>query len=129
MADESDDAEHGRRICNEFVNNGKRSASAIRTEIVQAAWNFLGERLDPEQDAVLTTIKDLLTSETCHAFVQNGLLLCKRLFPGEEGKFADEACSQWNIISSVPSLPEGSDLGCAMSVRVKQLVPVTSGLI
>ena len=119
----------GRRILNELVTTSTRNVSAIRSEVVQAAYNFLSERLDSEQEAVLITMKNLLASATCQQFVQSGLLLCKRLFPGREGQFADECCDQWESISAVPHLPEGSDAGCSMSSRLRKLLPVTSGLI
>jgi len=34
-----------------------------------------------------------------------------------------------STISQIPFLPNGSDVGCGMSVRLRQLLPVCSGLV
>lgn len=114
---------------NQYVTTSHRNTNAIRVEIVEAAYNFLAERLDPEQDAVLVSMKALLSARTMQEFITSGILLSGKLFPGEDGTFADEVCEQWNTISDVPYLPTGADLGCSLSVRLRQLLPVTTGLV
>ena len=74
-------------------------------------------------------MKDLLASRVVGDFITAGINLSARLFPGKDGIFADEACEQWNAISDVPHLPAGADLGCSLSVRLRQLLPVTTGLV
>lgn len=114
---------------NQYVTTSHRNTNAIRVEIVEAAYNFLAERLDPEQDVVLVSMKALLSARTMQEFITSGILLSGKLFPGEDGTFADEVCEQWNTISDVPYLPTGADLGCSLSVRLRQLLPITTGLV
>lgn len=56
-----------------------------------------------------------------------GLPFVKRLFSTEEGSFADQVCEQWSQIENVPYLPDDSDAGCRLSVRLRQLVKSTTG--
>lgn len=119
----------GRGLVDQFVTTSNRNPKSIRAEIVEATYNFLAERLDPEQEAVIVTMKALLSARVLQDFVSSGLILSDKLFPGEDGNFADEACEQWNTISDVPYLPAGADLGCSLSVRLRQLLPVTTGLV
>ena len=58
-----------------------------------------------------------------------GITLSARLFPGQDGTFADEACEQWTTISDVPYLPVEADLGCSLPVRLRQLLPVITGVV
>lgn len=119
----------GRGVINQYVTTGNRNTESIRVEIVEAAYNFLAERLDPEQDTLLMNMKDLLSAQVLGDFVKAGITFSARLFPGQEGTFADEACEQWNTISDVPYLPAGADLGCSLSVRLRQLLPLSTGLV
>ena len=49
------------------------------------------------------------------------------LFSDEASDFADGAAEQWENMINVPLLPDGCDLGCKMTVRLRQLLPVTTG--
>lgn len=119
----------GRGVMNEYVTTNNRNTETIRVEIVEAAYNFLAERLDPEQDTLLMNMKDLLSAQGLGDFVKAGTTFSARLFPGQDGTFTDEACEQWNTISNVPYLPVGADLGCSLSVRLRQLLPLCTGLV
>ena len=50
-------------------------------------------------------------------------------FPDEASDFADGAAEQWENMMNVPFLPDGCDLGCKMTVRLRQLLPVTTGSV
>jgi len=123
------DVQDGRAAVNSLVSTNHQNIQAIRVETVQAAYNFLNERIDNEQNAILKTMKDLLLTQNMTEFITTGLPWCVRLFPGQDGQFADEICEQWNAISDVSFLPEGSDLGCTLSVRLRKLLRVTTGLV
>jgi len=69
-----------------------RALDAIRVEIVAAAYNFLAERLEPVQHEVTTKMKKMLSATSLNEFLESGLDICKNVFPGEEGLFADGAC-------------------------------------
>jgi hypothetical protein len=90
----------GRGVSNQNVTTGSRRTESIRVEIIEAAYNFLAERLDPEQDSLLGNMKDLLSAQVVGDFVNAGITLSARLFPLQDGVFADEACEQWNTISA-----------------------------
>jgi len=66
----------------------------IRVEIVAAAYNFLAQRLEPDQHDVITKMKKMLSATSLNEFVESGLDICKHVFPGEEGLFADGACKK-----------------------------------
>src|SRR5271163_2401063 len=74
-------------------------------------------------------MQDLLSARQLSDFVTAGLHLIRNLFPGEDCQFTNEACEQWSIISGIPYLPEGTDVGCFLSVRLRQLLPVCTGVV
>ena len=83
------------RIChNNFVTANRRNSLAIRTEVVQAASEFLERRLHTEQEEILKDIRQLLNTNSLSVFEKAGISFVKRLFPGNEGKFADDSCEQ-----------------------------------
>ena len=53
----------------------------------------------------------------------------RRLFPDEVSDFAEGAAEQWENMMNVTFLPDGCDLGCKMTVRLRQLLPVTTGSV
>ena len=72
----------------------------------------------------------LSTTKQCNRIITLHLTgMTQRLFPGEEGRFADKCCEQWDKIEKVPHLPEGSDIGCRLSVRLRKLLPITDGTV
>jgi len=117
------------RAVNSLVTTNHRNVEAIRVETVQAAYNFLSERLHSEQDIIMTAMKDLLLTRVMREFITTGITLSDRLFPGQTGKFADEVCEQWNTISEVPYLPTGSDSGCTLPVHLRKLMQATTRLV
>ena len=48
--------------------------------------------------------------------------IVRRLFP-------DGAAKQWENMMNVPFLPGGCDVGCKMTVRLRQLLPGTTGSV
>jgi len=98
-------------------------------EIIAASINYLAERLCLEQDRMLATIKRLLQAKSCKEMIKAGTTLVEQLFPNELSKFADSVCECWDSVSNIPQLPKGSDSGCALSTRLRQLLPVTTGCL
>ena len=121
--------QRARQTHNTLVPTNRRNESAIRIEITSSAKNFLSERLHPEQEEILLSMSELLSASTLGKFVEKGIGMTQRLFPGEEGRLAAECCEQWDKIEKVPHLPEGSDIGCKLSVRLRKLLPITDGTV
>ena len=88
----------GRRVSHQYVTTANRSVDEIRVEIVAAAYNFLVERLEPDQHDVISKMKKMLSAYSINEFVESGQDICKHVFPGEEGLFADGACEQWDSL-------------------------------
>ena len=112
-----------------FVCTNRRNARAIRLEVVQASLEYLSERIHPEQEDVIKDMKGLVISRNLGSFVEHGVRVVRRLFPDEASDFADGAAEQWENMMNVPFLPDGCDLGCKMTVRLRQLLPVTTGSV
>ena len=115
-----------RKSNHQFVCTNRRNARAIRLEVVQASHEYLSERMHPEQEDV---IKDMVISRNLGSFVELGVRVVRRLFPDEASDIADGAAEQWENMLNVPFLPDGCDLGCKMTVRLRQLLPVTTGSV
>ena len=92
-----------------FIPSMKRNAVAIRNEIILSAENFLSERLNVEQEAVIASLKELLTTRSMNKFTEIACSLSARLYPASEGALVDEICEQWPQIEAVPWLPDTSD--------------------
>ena len=69
--------------------------------MVQTASEFLERRLYTEQDEILEDIRQLLNTNSLSVFVKARISFVKRLFPGIEGKFADDSCEQWSKIKDM----------------------------
>ena len=113
----------------QFVCTNRRNARAIRLEVVQASHEYLSERIHPEQEDVIKDMKGLVISRNLGSFVEHGVRVVRRLFPDEASDFADGAAEQCENMMNVPFLPDGCDLGCKMTVRLRQLLPVTTGSV
>ena len=96
---------------------------------MQASLEYLSERIHPEQEDVIKDMKGLVISRNLGSFVEHGVRVVRRLFPDETSDFADGAAEQWENMMNVPFQPDGWDLGCKMTVRLRQLLPVTTGSV
>ena len=85
--------------------------------------------MHPEQEDVIKDMKGLVIPRNQGSFVEHGVRVVGRLFPDEASDFADGAAEQWENMVNVPFLPDGCDLGCKMTVRLRQLLPVTTGSV
>ncbi|KAI0241485.1 hypothetical protein LSAT2_025596 [Lamellibrachia satsuma] len=83
--------------------------------------------MHPEQEDIIKDMKGLAMSRNLGSFVKHGVRVVRRLFPDEASDFTDGAAEQWENMMNVPFLPDGCDLGCKMTVRLRQLLPVTTG--
>ena len=118
-----------RKSSHKFVCTNRRDARAIRLDVVQASHEYLSERMHPEQEDVIKDMKGLVISRNLGSFVEHGVRLVRRLFPDEASDFADGAAEQWENMMNVPFLPDGCDLGCKMTVRLREFLPVTTGSV
>ena len=96
---------------------------------MQASHEYLSERMHPEQEDVVTDMKGLVMSDNPGLFVEHGVRVVRRLFTDEASHLADGAAAQWENMMNVPFLSDGCDLGCKMTVRLRQLLPVTTGSV
>jgi len=74
-------------------------------------------------------MKTLLEADTLSNFVDSGLVICNKVFTGKEGLFADGACEQWERLPCVHRLPAETDTGCSLSVRLRQLLTASNGVV
>ena len=118
-----------RKSIHQFVCTNRRNARAIRLEVAQASHEYLSERMHPEHEGVIKDMQGLVISRNLRSFVEHGVRVVRRLFPDEASDFADGAAEQWENMMIVPFLPDGCDLGCKMTVRLRQLLPVTTGSV
>ena len=118
-----------RKSNHQFVCTNRRNIRAIKLEVVQASHEYLSERIHTEQEDVIKDMKRLVISRNLGSFVEHGVRVVRRLFPDEASDFADGAAEQCENMMNVPFLPDGCDLGCKMTVRLRQLLQVTTGLV
>jgi len=73
--------------------------------------------------------KHILQATSCHDLIEAGRPLIEDLFPHELQHFADSVCDSWQAISDLKHLPIGTDTGCVLSTRLRQLIPVSKGCL
>ena len=112
-----------------LVTTNRDNFGAIRTEVVSAATNFLSQRLCVEQERILRSMKSLLEADSAQLMISAGSTLVDDLFPGEITEFANAVCESWDAISELPQLPADTDRGCALSTRLRQMLPVSRGIL
>ena len=86
---------------------------------------YLSERLHPEQENVIKDMNELVMSRNLGSFVENCLRVVIRLFPDEASDFADGTADHWENMMNVSFLPDGCDLDCKMTVRLRPILLVT----
>ena len=118
-----------RKSNHQFVCTYRCNVRAIRLEVAQASHEYLSECMHPEQEDIIKDMKGLVMSRNLGSFVKHGVRVVKRLFPDEASDFTDGAAEQWENMMNVPFLPDGCDLACKMTVRLRQLLPVTTGSV
>ena len=59
--------------------------------------------------------------------INAGRQLVVDLFPDEIAQFADFVCDASDAISNLPTLPANSDVGCTLTTKLRQMIPVCSG--
>jgi hypothetical protein len=89
----------------------------------------LEQRLCDEQQSIMNHFKHILQATSCHDLIEAGRPLIEDFFPRELHNFADSVCDSWQAISDLKRLPIGTDTGCVLSTRLRQLIglPVSTG--
>ena len=79
----------------------KRSVNAVRNEVVGGATNFLQDRLDVEQEAIVKTMVELLQAPTAKQLVSASRSLASGLFGAEcVTQLTADVCDSWTRMSS-----------------------------
>lgn len=125
---ESQSEEH-RHNSNLFVITNRRSRDAVRTECIQSAINFLNKRLSLEQDVIVKAMTGIIRATSVQELLDEAKPLIETLFPERMAEFAEAVCESWEDINEVRHLPPGTDAGCAISTRLRQMLPRTTGLL
>ena len=112
-----------------LVQSNRSNFQSIRVEVIASASNFLSERLCMEQERIIKYMKGILEAKTCQSMISAGASLVEDLYPEEMNNFADCVCECWDFIAELPSLPMNTDCGCILSTRLRQLLPVTKGIL
>ena len=105
-------------------NHQRKWITSLMGEILE-----IFETLQKEQEDVIKDMKGLVMSRNMGSFVEHSVRVVRRLFPDEASDFADGAAKHWKNMMNVPFLPDDCDLGCKMTVRLRQLLPVTTGSV
>lgn len=89
---------------NSLVTIFRRTSSAIRTEIVMSAINFLNERLDVEQEAVVKSMSGILKASSPKTLITAAKPLVEGLFPESLADFSKSVYDSWDDLSEVSIL-------------------------
>jgi hypothetical protein len=126
---DSDRPKRAAAACHSLVTANRENFEVIRTEIISSAKNFILQRLCVEQERIITSMKGVLNAKTCEEMITAGSPLVEDLFPGELTNFANSVCEAWEWINELPHLPPEADRGCSLSTRLRQMLPITHGVL
>ena len=82
-----------------------------------------------EQQSIMNHFKHILQATSCHDLIETGRPLIECLFPNELRNFVGSVCDSWHAISDLKCLPIRNDTGCVLSMRLRQLIPVSTGCL
>lgn len=110
-----------RQVVNANVPSS-RSYSAVRNDTVQSVVNFLGERLDIEQEELVAIMLRLVKADSARDFIRAGTELTRGLF-GQAGvtDLVTSTCDQW---SNMCSARKGA---ATVGGKLRQMFAVASG--
>ena len=92
-----EDVEEAGTRCHNSNVTTKRNFGAVRQEAVSSAINFLTERLNVEQENVVSAMSQLLKATSVAEFIAGGRDLTSGLFgPESVSQFVTDVCDDWN---------------------------------
>ena len=114
---------------NESRGRRSRHYSAIRSEVIMSAVNFLGDRLQMEEDGTIANITRILKASSPKEIIDASRELVCDLF-GEEKlrEFTSDVCKSFGQIENIQNI-ESSDQGTVLTVRLRKMIQVSQGLL
>jgi hypothetical protein len=104
---------------------------AIRVEIVAAAYNFLAERLEPEQNDVITKMKKMLLANCLNEFVEGGPGASANMFFQEKKDYSQTEHVNSGIVYLLLYLKclQTPMLAAQCQFRLRQMLCISNGTV
>ena len=131
---EEEDDDQGRAVrrtktAHQFVTSRNRDSSAIRNEILQSAINFLGQRMNTENDGTIKSLMSILDATSSKDLIVASRDLVSKIFgPSCLTDFVTDVCKSWSNLSKIEYV-EVEDTGIAYALHLRKMTQASCGLL
>jgi hypothetical protein len=113
----------------QFVTSRNRDSNAIMNEIVQSAINFLGQRMNTENDGTIESLISILDETSSKDLVLASRDLVSSIFgPSYLSDFVSYVCKSWNNLTKIEHF-EVEDTGTTYALRLRKMTQASCGLL
>ena len=112
-----------------YVDGRSRSLSAIRYEVLLSAINFLGERLQIEDDGTVTKIQAILAAKSPKEIIDASReFVCEVFGESKVREFSSDVCKSFGNIECIKDI-ESTDEGTVLALRLRKMIDVSYGYL
>ena len=107
-----------------------RSNSAIRSEILLSAINFLGQRLEIENDGTVANLTTILNASSPKEIIDaSRQFVCDIFGDSQLREFTSDVCKSFGDIERIKNIDsENTDSGTVLALRLRKMIQVSQGL-
>lgn len=117
------------KTAHQFASSGSRDSRAIRNEIVESAINFLGQRMNTENDGTVQNLIQILDAKSSKEFIMASRELASQILgPSNPSDFVADVCSSWPNLSKIQHV-EMEDTGTVYALRIRKMIQASVGLV
>ena len=113
------------------ISRNSRSHLAIRSEILLSAINFLGQRLEIENDGTIAILTKILKASSTKEIIDvSRQFVCDIFGDSKLREFTSDACKSFGEIERIKNIDsdQSHDSGTALSLRLRKMIQVSQGL-
>ena len=119
---------HTIKVSEDHTSQHSRSHSAIRSKILLSAINFLGQRLQIEDDGTVANITTILKATTCKEIIDaSRQFVCDLFGVSKLREFTSDVCKSFGDIEEIKNI-DCDDSGTELALRLRKMIQVSQGL-
>lgn len=110
------------------ISRHSRSHLAIRSEILLSAINFLGQRLEIENNGTTAILTKILEASSSKAIIDvSRQFVCDIFGESKLREFTSDVCKSFGEIERIKNI-DSNDSGTALSLRLRKMIQASQGL-
>ena len=119
---------HTIKVSEDHASRHSRSHSAIRSEILLSAINFLDQRLQMEDDGTVANITTILKATSCKEIIDaSRQFVCDIFGVSKLREFTSDVCKFFGDIEEIENI-DSDHTGTVLALRLRKMIQVSEGL-